>query len=146
MTDDALIRAFEGGQEPEGGFHHAQHVRVAWWYLRQHPLPQALDVFRTRLRHFATVNGSPERYHETITTAYVLLIHERLASGGRECDWDAFAARHPELLTWTPSILERYYTHGTLWSDRARQAFVLPDREENGAWAAQVTGESPSAI
>ena len=33
-----------------------------------------------------------------------------------------------DLLTWKPSILERYYTSDTLFSDRARRSFVLPDR------------------
>jgi hypothetical protein len=36
---------------------------------------------------------------------------------------------HPDLLAWKPSVLEaRYYREETLWSDRARQTFVLPDR------------------
>ena len=42
--------------------------------------------------------------------------------------WEQFAARNPELLTWKPSILDRYYTPDTLASDAARRAFVLPDR------------------
>ena len=41
---------------------------------------------------------------------------------------EAFAARHPDLLSWKPSILDRYYRDETLWSERARQTFVMPDR------------------
>jgi hypothetical protein len=42
--------------------------------------------------------------------------------------WTEFAARHPDLLTWRPSILDRYYKPETLASIRARQTFVMPDR------------------
>jgi N-formylglutamate deformylase len=128
MDDEMLIRLFEAGEVPPGGFHHREHVRVAWWYLRRHSLPEALERFSAALRHFATVQGKPTLFHATITTAFVLLIHERLAATGREGGWDEFAAQHSDLLTWRPSVLDRYYAAETLGSERARQTFVMPDR------------------
>jgi hypothetical protein len=128
MDDEVLVRSFERGEVPEGGFHHAQHVRVAWYYLRHRPLPDALERFQTQLRAFALAQDKPNLYHETITTAYVLLINERLDDGARDENWDAFAARNADLLSWKPSILQRYYRDETLWSDRARRTFVMPDR------------------
>jgi hypothetical protein len=128
MHDDALVAAFEAGQEPPGGFHHREHVRVAWYYLQRHALPDALVRFSTALRGFAAAQGKPGLYHETITTAYVLLINERLDGPDRSLSWDAFADRHPDLLSWKPSVLKRYYRPETLQSDRARRTFLLPDR------------------
>jgi hypothetical protein len=128
VTDDMLIEFFEKGQEPPGGFHHRDHVRVAWWYLRQHSWLDALDRFRQALQRFAAAQGSPERYHETVTTAYVLLINERLIGNARDLTWEGFSASNPDLLSWKPSILDRYYRPETLMSDRARQTFVMPDR------------------
>jgi hypothetical protein len=131
MNDLELVDAFEAGIVPDGGFHHAQHVRVAWYYLSHRPLLEALERFQRRLRAFATAQGKPNLYHATITTAYVLLINERLENeGAREQDWNAFSARNADLLTWKPSILARYYREETLWSDRARRTFVMPDRLE----------------
>jgi hypothetical protein len=128
MQDSELVNAFEAGRVPEGGFHHAQHVRVAWYYLRHRPLLEALERFQTRLQAFALAQGKPNLYHETITTAYVLLINERLQVDGAGGDWEAFASKNGDLLTWKPSILDRYYRAETLWSDRARRTFVMPDR------------------
>lgn len=127
MTDEALMQAFESGEVPDGGFHHAEHVRVAWWYLRRLPVAAALARFRTGLRRFAQARGKPGLYHETITTAYVLLIEERLQAGGRVLPWEAFAAANADLLSWNPSILDGYYRAETLWSDDARVTFVAPD-------------------
>jgi hypothetical protein len=128
MTDEDLLAAFEQGIEPDGGFHHAQHVRVAWLYLRAHPLPEALVRFTAALRTFATAQGKPERYHETITVAFMLVIAERASADAAPATWDAFAEQNPDLLAWKPSVLDRYDTAETLWGDRARRAFVMPDR------------------
>ena len=127
MDDDELMRSFEAGDVPAGGFHHEQHVRVAWNYVTRHPLPEALERFTSGLRRFAAARGTPALYHEKITVAFVLLINERVgdAAGGR---WEDFASAHADLLEWNPSILDRYYTKKTLWSDRARRTFVMPDR------------------
>ena len=128
MDDVTLIRVFEAGEVPPGGFHHRDHVRVAWWYLRESPLPEALVRFVSALRRFAEAQGKPDLFHETITTAYLLLINERLDEGGREIDWEEFARRNPDLLTWKPSILARYYREETLASARAKRTFLMPDR------------------
>ena len=130
IDDAALVRSFEAGELPEGGFRHPDHVRVAWWYLLRYPLPQAIAIFSEGLRKFAVARGKPEMYHETITIAFLLLISERLDGAGAPSalPWSAFAEQHADLLAWNPSILERYYTPETLWSERARRTFVMPDR------------------
>jgi len=133
MTDEELLACFEAGVEPPGGFHHREHVRVAWWYLCRHHWTAALERFAAALRRYADAQGATGLYHETITTAWVLLINERLDECGRDLSWDNFAARYPELLAWKPSILDRYYTAETLKSDRARRTFVMPDRLPPGA-------------
>ena len=130
MTDDELMRAFEAGQVPDGGFHHEQHVRVAWNYLKSHSLPEALARFCSALKGFAVAQGAPTLYHETITVSFVLLINERLAREPARAPWAGFAAANPDLLSWKPSVLDRYYTKATLDSAHARRVFVMPDRLE----------------
>jgi hypothetical protein len=128
MDDERLIELFEAGEAPAEGFHHEHHVRVAWWYLCHHQLPEALVRFSAGLRRFALAHGKPQLFHETITVAYMLLINERLDAVGREVAWEAFAARNADLLSWRPSVLDRYYREETLKSERARRTFVMPDR------------------
>lgn len=128
MSDEELIQYFEAAQEPPGGFHHREHVRVAWWYARRHPWFAALDVFRSGLKRFADANGASAKYHETVTAALMMLIHDRVAGSTPDTTWDEFAARNADLLEWNPSILDRYYRPETLATDRARTSFVWPDR------------------
>lgn len=128
QDDHALVQTFEAGHEPDGGFHHREHVRVAWYYLQHHALPEALARFSASLRHFAAARGKTGLYHETITVAYMLFINERLDGDARSLPWEAFAAENPDVLSWGPSLLDRYYTPETLKSERARRTFLLPDR------------------
>jgi hypothetical protein len=127
MRNEELIRCFESDAIPEDSFHHADHVRLAFAYLCEYPVLQALEKFASALKRFAAARGKTQLYNETITCAYFFLIHERMArSEGAE--WEAFAHDNPDLLTWKGGILSCYYREATLKSDLARKVFVLPDK------------------
>jgi len=123
VTDDALVDAFEAGTLEE--FPHESHVRAAWYYLRRDPILVALQRFRAALQRFAAAKGKADRYHETITVAFMLVIVDRLG-GARELSWEEFAARNPDLLCRRPSVLSAFYPDEVIASDEARQGFILP--------------------
>ena len=127
MSNDELIRCFESDTLPEGSFHHADHVRLAFAYLCEHPVLQALEKFASALKRFAAARGKTQLYNETITCAYFFLIRERMACCDG-ADWEEFARENPDLLTWKDGVLSRYYREATLKSDLARKVFVLPDK------------------
>ena len=127
MSNEELIRRFEDDALPEDSFHHADHVRLAFAYLCQYPALRALEKFSTALKRFAAARGKAQLYNETVTCAYLFLIHERMARC-EGADWEEFARRNPELLVWKNGLLDRYYREATLKSDIARRVFVLPDR------------------
>lgn len=128
MNDRDFLAAFENGTLPEDRFHHPDHVRAAWLLLREERPAAALARFSSALKRFAEAKGKTRLYHETITWAYVLLINERVQRGGGRLDWEEFARTNADLLTWRPSVLDRYYTPEALASELARQVFLLPDR------------------
>src|SRR6202162_6263959 len=99
MSNEELIRRFEGDLIPEDSFHHADHVRLAFAYLSQYPALQALDKFSAALKRFATARGKSQLYHETITHAYFFLIRERMARSSI-ANWGEFPAQTPALLIW----------------------------------------------
>jgi hypothetical protein len=127
LTDAELLARFEDTTLPKELFHHAEHVRAAWLFVRRDGMPAALSTFSTALKRFAAAKGVPGLYHETITWAYLLLLDERQR---RHPDgtWAEMVAANPDLLSWKPSVLDRYYSAEALWSDAARLAFVMPDR------------------
>jgi hypothetical protein len=128
MTDDDFIAGFEDCTLANEPFHHADHVRMAFLYLCRYPALEALQRFSASLVRFATANGKPQLYHETVTWAFLLLIRERLARAGNRQTWTEFAAGNADLLNWNDSILKKYYRGETLSSDLARTTFLFPDK------------------
>jgi hypothetical protein len=126
MTNEEVIHCFENNAMPDDSFHHADHVRLAFAYLGQYPVFEALQKFATALKRFAAARGKTQLYSETITCAYFFLISERIARS-EVTEWDEFARQNPDLLTWKDGILNRYYRDSTLKSDLARCVFVFPD-------------------
>lgn len=128
MSDDDFITQLESGTLPEQMFHHRDHLRAAWLYLTRFPVTEAIARFSQALRSYAASLGKADRYHETITWGYLLLIHERMQRSDRGATWQDFAASHPDLFDWKNSVLTKYYHRETLDSALARSVFLMPDR------------------
>ena len=127
ISDRDLVSRFLDTTLPTESFRHVDHVRTAWLFVMRDGMPAALATFPAALRRFAEAKGASTLYHATITWAYLLLIHERQQRAAAS-DWPDFAARNPDLLAWKPSVLDRFYTAETLWSDEAKRTFLMPDR------------------
>ena len=74
MTDEELIERLEDGSIAPDSFHHLEHVRAVFLYLCRYPMLEALQRFAAALQRFAAAMGKADRYHETITWAYVFLV------------------------------------------------------------------------
>ena len=128
MTENDLIESFENCTLPPESFPHREHVRLAWLYLHKYSALEALAKFCVGLKRFSAALGKADRYHETITWAYLLLIRERMARTGGICNWEEFAAANADLLDWQTNILKQYYLAETLNSALAKQVFIFPDK------------------
>src|SRR2546425_3094784 len=123
MKDEELLERFENCTLSGADFHHQDHVKVVWLYLRNNSVLETLSRFSAGLKRFATANGKPNLYHETITWAYVFLIHERMHRHGCEQSWEEFADRNADLFDWKNNILKSFYRDETLRSEAARRTF-----------------------
>lgn len=121
------IEAFEAGRIETDAFDHESHVYVAWLYVREYPLPEAIAKYTGALRRLTESLGVPEKYHATVTWFYLLQIAERRAAAP-ELDWAGFRDVNRDLFRRSPGLLARYYSADLLGSPRARSGFVFPDR------------------
>lgn len=118
------VAAFEAGSFDPSTFDHAAHVRVAWCYLQQCELGEAIRRFTRAVRALTVRLGVPGKYHETITWFFIIAIAERCAQQPY-ADWDAFRRRNPDLFS--GAVIRRYYSEERLQSTLARRQFLLPD-------------------
>ena len=59
LDDRAFVAQFRAGTLGTDHFHHRDHVRMAWLYVRDHGLETAVTRFTDDLRAFATAKGVP---------------------------------------------------------------------------------------
>ena len=128
MNDEEYLAAFEARTLEE--FHHRDHIKVAYLYLRQCPLDQAIAKVRTGLQALAKAWDAPvddlERgYHETMTQAWVRLVDLTMSRCGVAESADAFCDQHPDLMKKTH--LELFYSRERLMTWDAKRQFVEPD-------------------
>ena len=127
LDDAALMDGLAGATLTASSFHHQDHVRAVWLYLERWGVLDTLERFPRHIRGFAASLGKPEIYHETITWAYILLVHERRAGRPEGETWEEFAGGNADLLDWSDSVLNRYYSKERLMGKEARRTFLFPD-------------------
>jgi hypothetical protein len=122
--DLGLLRSFEDASLPEEDFDHEKHVHAAWCFLQQYGLQNGREKFIAALRRFVFTHGAADKYHETITRAFLDLIASRVST---RADWQSFRSGNRIIIEDGMSLLLRHYSSQVLFSDRARKAFVEPD-------------------
>jgi hypothetical protein len=120
MSDDEFVRAFESCELSPDLFHHRDHIRLARIYVELDGAAKATERFRTHLRKFAEHIGKGDKYHETITVAWMRLVVHATAAGELEnLELEKLMDKR---------YIERFYSPELLATEAARTGFVEPDR------------------
>jgi hypothetical protein len=106
-----------------GRFGHREHLHVTWLAVRRFGTAAAVELISDGIRRTARYAGAPQKYHATVSRAWVELVACHMDAG--EEDFDAFLTRVPDLLD--KRLLTRFYRSGTLASVAARSGWVEPD-------------------
>jgi hypothetical protein len=101
-------------------------VQLTWLAVRRHGATTAADLVGEGIRATATAAGAPQKFHVTMTRAWVELVAHHLAAAEAAPEaFDAFARSNPDLLDRT--LLSRFYRPETLAGDAARTGWIEPD-------------------
>jgi hypothetical protein len=122
--DDAFVRAFHHGEIANSGFHHRDHLRLAWVQTRRLGAERAGQAVTDGIRKFATHHGSPDRYNETMTRFWLRAV-------------DMAIRLHPELpfeelLAAEPHLLDKrlpfqHWSSEEINSPSAKAVWTEPD-------------------
>jgi hypothetical protein len=118
----AILAAITG---PTGEFRHRQHVNLAFLAVRRYGMPEATGKVCTWIRQLARYESVPQKYHHTVSQAWVELVAHHVAADPECADFDVFAGRNPALLD--KRLLSRHYRSSTLAAKPARGGWVEPD-------------------
>jgi hypothetical protein len=123
MTDEEFVKRFEECTLAE--FHHADHIRMAWLYLRKFGYEIGSRKVKEGIRAFAAAKNQNQLYHETITEFWIRLVQHVIASYPHLETFAEFFAAFPPLQN-SKSIYS-HYRKDFLMSENVRREWHYPD-------------------
>lgn len=125
LADEEFVRDFESCCLPNKLFHHADHIRLAWIYLRRFGEPLAAERMARSIARYAAHLGSARKFHVTITRTWMQLVAAAWRATPEMGRFEEFVELHPLLLD--SAALNKYYSADLLKSEAARTGWVEPD-------------------
>ena len=122
MSFDELMAEVMAGASRFG---HREHVQLTWLAVRRLGVPAAIDVVSDGIQRTARYAGAPQKYHTTVSRAWVELVGHHATEPGERDDFPSFVTRHPALLD--KRLLTRFYRPATLAAPNAKRGWVAPD-------------------
>jgi len=110
--------------EARGGFGHREHLELAWNYLRVYSIDEAGEAMVAAIRHVARLHGAENKYHETITRAWLHFVAVHAKRWGAD-SFESFLERNPDLLD--SKLIQHFYSRELIFSEPARAAWTAPD-------------------
>src|ERR1700693_1357909 len=129
MDDEAFLKQFETAAWPLEQWHHQQHIKVAYLYLRRYPLEEAGKRIREGIKAYNAAQRVPKGlssgYHETMTQGWLRLVYFTICEYGPAENADAFYEQSPQLQQ--KKVLRFFYTKERFTSPQAKAEFMEPD-------------------
>ena len=110
---------------PGGRFGHREHIHLAYIAVRRYGPAKAAEVVAGWIRHLAAYQRAPQKFHTTVTRAWVEIVAHHMAAGPPAPDFATFADRYPPLLD--KRLLTRHYSSRVLASPAAKTSWREPD-------------------
>jgi hypothetical protein len=124
---DALMREVMASADRFG---HRQHIHLTWLAVRRYGIATAIDLISEGIQRTARYAGAPQKYHATVSRAWVELVGYHTVEG--QDRFDDFLSHWPELLD--KRLLSRHYGSSLLASTDARSGWVEPDLRPLPRW------------
>lgn len=125
MDDDAFLQAFETGTLPNAAFHHRDHLRLTWLYLRRDGPELGAEHIVDGIRHFAAMHGAADRFHVTLTRFWIRVVQHLMEAFPDIEHFEDLLAAFPLVLD--RAIVYRHYSATHLSSPISRKDWIAPD-------------------
>jgi hypothetical protein len=125
LSEEELMDQMKRCVYPNAEFHHADHIRLGWHYLRTYGYPAAAQRMEQTILRFAVSLGKAEKYNTSVTIGWMRLIEAGMRCTPQCSGFAQFLGAHPWLLN--REALLAFYSRERLWSEEARTAWTEPD-------------------
>jgi len=126
LSDTDFQTSFESCTLPAEAFDHIGHLRIGWLYARAWPLNAAIQHTCNGIQALASHLGAPDKFHYTLTEAFVRLIAQRIDRAPVQ-SFSAFLQNNTDLLSNALPLIHQHYSAQLLASPEAKHGSVQPD-------------------
>ena len=126
LDDQTFISQFEACTLDPTHFDHLGHIRLGWLYATQNALPEAIIKTCDGIRRYAGSLGAHDKFHYTLTEAFVRLIALRQEKNPAT-SFDQFLEQNADLVDNALALIHQHYSEGLLETDDAKTHSVAPD-------------------
>jgi hypothetical protein len=123
------LHNFEACTIPLSHWNHRAHLTIAYLLLCGHSLDEAISRMRQGIQRYNAAKGIQQTatggYHETLTVAWMRVLHTTMQVYGLADGADQFFEQHPHMLS--KVLLRLFYSRSCIMSDAARHGWVEPD-------------------
>lgn len=126
LNDQTFISQFEACTLDSQHFNHLGHIRLGWLYVTQNPLQEAIKKTCDGIQRYAGSLGAHDKFHYTLTEAFVRLIAFRQAENPAT-RFDQFLDQNADLVDNALALIHQHYSEGLLESKEAKLRSVGPD-------------------
>lgn len=128
QEDLDYLEAFKTCVIDASEFHHREHLQIAYTLLTQMDVDDAHSELRKHILGLLNHLGmGTEKYHETMTYAWLLAVKHFMEKSEPSIGFDMFIKRNETLLD--TRIMPTHYSHGVISSKEAKESYVQPDLE-----------------
>src|ERR1700741_4084003 len=127
MNTQEFIRSFEDLSIDPSVFDHQHHVLMTWHYLNFYPFEVAEQKIFSGLTNLTRHLGVYDtKYHQTITYAYVKLIHSAIKKDPNR-NWETFKNNNPNVFKPVRELMKEHYSFDVFESNEAKLYKMDPD-------------------
>ena len=108
LTDKELLAQFESCELPPTVFSHEAHLRLAYLYLKQAGIKQAIAKVTSGIKHYVQYLGAQDKYNETLTVAAVRVVYHFMLKGETK-NFTELITQYPRLTTRFKDLLAKHF-------------------------------------
>ncbi|MEP3247095.1 MAG: hypothetical protein ABJN40_20355 [Sneathiella sp.] len=129
LSDNDFIKQLENCTLPADQFDHVGHLRIAWLYLRELEIKDAITKTANSIQNYASSLGAPKKFHYTLTVVSLFILKERMMSdpAGK---FETFLENQPDLRSHFKDLVHAHYSQERLSDSRAQESYIEPDLKD----------------
>ncbi len=126
LSDGEFVTQFENLELDPTLFSHEAHLRLAWIYIKNHGLEEAVNKLCSGIKQFDEKFGDGTKFHVTLTVASTYVVNHFMEKSVSN-NFQGLLQEFPRLRDNFMDLVYSHYSSRHLWNPQSRVQHFEPD-------------------